>query len=132
MALVDSASLSLTSFETMLLDYISVHLKKTSTLVNFCAAILILKMEKNAQNFRGIMFYYFKKDKNETKMQKKRFVQCLEKMLRLTKSVKSGLQSFLVLLTFWPNNSLLWVCLMHWKMFSSTPGLYSLEANSGR
>ena len=30
------------------------------------------------------------------------------------------------------NNSLLWGCLMHWKMFSSTPGLYSLEANSGR
>ena len=80
MALVDSASLSLTSFETMLLDYISVHLKKTSTLVNFCAAILILKMEKNAQNFRGIMFYYFKKDKNATVMQK-RFVQCVEKVL---------------------------------------------------
>ena len=36
----------------------------------------------------------------------------------------------LVLLTLWPNNSLLWGCLMHWKMFSSTPGLYPLEANS--
>ena len=44
--------------------------------------------------------------------------------------IKSGLQSFLVLLTFWPNNSLLWGCLMHWKMFSSTSGLYPLEANS--
>ena len=39
--------------------------------MNFCAAILILKMEKNAQNFRGIMFYYFKKGKNATEMQKK-------------------------------------------------------------
>ena len=39
---------------------------------------------------------------------------------------------FLVLLTFGPNNPLLWGCLMHWKMFSSSPGLYPLEANSGR
>ena len=30
------------------------------------------------------------------------------------------------------NNSLLWGCLMHWKMFSNTPGLYPLEANNGR
>ena len=26
--------------------------------------------------------------------------------------------------------SLLWGCLMHWKMFSSIPDLYPLEANS--
>ena len=60
----------------------------------------------------------------------KRFVQC-KKILWLIECVKSGLQSFSVLLTFWPNNSLLWGCLMHWKMFSSIPGLYPLEANSG-
>ena len=42
---------------------------------------------------------------------------------------QSDLQSFLVLLTFGPNNSLLWGCLTHWKMFSSTPGLSPLEAN---
>ena len=62
----------------------------------------------------------------------KRFVQHMEKVLWLIKCVKSGLQSFLVFLTFWPNNSLLWGCLMHWEMFSSTPGLYPLGANSGR
>ena len=28
--------------------------------------------------------------------------------------------------------SLLWGCLMHWKVFSSSPSLYPLEANSGR
>ena len=56
----------------------------------------------------------------------------MEKVLWLVECLKSGLQSSLVLLTFWPNNSLLWGCLMHWKMFSSTPGLYSLEANSRR
>ena len=38
-------------------------------------------------------------------------------------------RSFLWLLTFWPNNSLPWSCLMHWKMSSSSPGLYPLEAN---
>ena len=29
-------------------------------------------------------------------------------------------------------NSLLWGCLLHWTMFSSTPGLDSLEASCGR
>ena len=44
----------------------------------------------------------------------------MEKVLRLIEHVKSGLQSLFVLLTFWPNNPLLWGCLTHWKMFSST------------
>ena len=56
----------------------------------------------------------------------------MEKALWLNERVKSGLRSFLVLLTFWPNYSLLWGCLMHWKTFSSTPGLYPQEANSRR
>ena len=47
-------------------------------------------------------------------------------------NVSNGLQSFLVLWTFWPNNSLLWGCLRHWKTFSSTLGHYPLEANSRR
>ena len=63
---------------------------------------------------------------------------CLKKLTKIDEflcshfNIADGLWSFLVLLTFWPNNSLLWGCLKHWKMFSSTPGLYSLEANSGR
>ena len=40
-------------------------------MVNFSAAILILKMEENTQYFRHIMLYYFKKGKNATEMQKK-------------------------------------------------------------
>ena len=44
--------------------------KKTSKLVNFCVAILILKMEK-MQHFQHIMLYYFKKGKNTTKTLKK-------------------------------------------------------------
>ena len=63
---------------------------------------------------------------------KNRFMLCTGKLLWLIECVKSGLQSILVVLTFWPNNSLLWGCLMHWKMFSSTPGLSPLAANSGR
>ena len=47
------------------------HLKKaTSKLVNFCAAILILKMEENKQHFWHIMVYYFKRGKNTTETQK--------------------------------------------------------------
>ena len=38
--------------------------------MNFCAAILILKMEENMQHFWHIMLYYFKKGKNATEMQK--------------------------------------------------------------
>ena len=54
------------------------------------------------------MLYYFKKGKNTTEMQKKLFMQCMEKVLWLIKCVKYGLCNFLVLLKFWPNNSLLW------------------------
>ena len=60
--------------------HISVHLKKTPKLVNFCAAILILKMEDDTQHFQYIMLYYFKKGIKATEMQKL-FVQCMEKVL---------------------------------------------------
>ena len=40
----------------------------------FFAAILILKMEENIQDFQCIMLYYFKKGKNTTEMQEKNFV----------------------------------------------------------
>ena len=32
--------------------------------MNFCAAILILKMEEDTQHFIFIMLYYFKEGKN--------------------------------------------------------------------
>ena len=41
-------------------------------MVNFCAPILILKMEDNIQHFGCIMLYHFKKDKNATEMQKRK------------------------------------------------------------
>ena len=45
--------------------------KNLSKLVNFCAAILTLKMEENTQHFWHINVYYFKKGKNATETQKK-------------------------------------------------------------
>ena len=43
-----------------------------SKLVNFCAAILILKIEENMKHFWCITLYYFKKGKNATETQKKK------------------------------------------------------------
>ena len=63
-------------------------------MVNFCAAILILKMEEDTQHFWHIILCYFKKGKNTTEMQKKKFVQYMGKVLWLIKRVKSGLWWF--------------------------------------
>ena len=38
--------------------------------MNFCVAILILQMEEKRQHFGHIIFCYFNKSKNTTKMQK--------------------------------------------------------------
>ena len=40
-------------------------------MVNFCVAILILKMEENKQHFLNILLCYFKKGKNTTEIGKK-------------------------------------------------------------
>ena len=40
-------------------------------MVNFCAVVLILKIEGNMQHFQGTVCYYFKKGKNATETQKK-------------------------------------------------------------
>ena len=40
-------------------------------MVNFCVAILILKLEENTKHFWHIMLYYFKKGNNATETQKK-------------------------------------------------------------
>ena len=82
MALV-ALSCLLTSFETILLDCIvtavlSVCIKKTPKLVNFCVAILILKMGENTQHIWCIMFYYSKKGKNATETQRKMCAVCGE------------------------------------------------------
>ena len=39
--------------------------KNLAKVVKLCAAVLILKMEENMQHLRCIMYYYFRKGKNE-------------------------------------------------------------------
>ena len=70
-------------------------------LVNFGVAILILKMEENKQHFWHIMLYYLMKGKNATAMRKKICAVHMEKVLWLTKHVKSGLRSFVLEISRW-------------------------------
>ena len=67
--------------------HLNIHKKNLSKLVNLCVAILILKMEENMRRSCHIMLYYFKEGKNATEKQQ-RFVQCMEKELRLIECVK--------------------------------------------
>ena len=79
--------MSLTSFGTILLDCNVTAVvpmcikKKVSKWANFCAAILILKMEEDTQHFWCSVLYHLKKGKNATKTQKMRLVQSMEKVL---------------------------------------------------
>ena len=54
------------------------YLKESSKLVNFCEAILILKMKENMQHFWHIMLYYFKKGKNATETHTKKICAAYE------------------------------------------------------
>ena len=126
------------SFETILLDCILTAVmpvcvkKKGLTKIEFlCRCFNIDDGRRNATFSVYYALSISRKVKTQVK-QEERFLQYMEKVLWLMEHVKSTLWSFLVLLTFWPHSSLLWGCLMHWKMFSSTPGLCPLEANSGR
>ena len=67
--------------------------KGLSKLVNFCAAILILKMEEYTQHFGILCFSILRKVKMQLKCKRKRFVQCMEKVLWLIEHVKSGLRN---------------------------------------
>ena len=100
-------------------------------MVNFCAAILILKMEEDMQHFGILCFIISRKVKMQLKCTKKICAVYGEGAVT-DRMCQKWFVKFLVLLTLWPNDSLLWGCLVHWKMFSSTPGLYPLEANSRR
>ena len=88
----------------------------------------MLKMEENTQQFPHIMFYYFKKGKNATEMEKK--------VAQWEGAVTDGtcqkwFAKFPGTINILAKYSLLWGC-RHRKMFSSPPGPYSLEASSGR
>ena len=69
--------------------------------MNFCVAILILKMEEDLQHFWNIMFYYSQKGKIATEMQKEIFVQFMEKVLWLIRLVKTGSRGFMLDISQW-------------------------------
>ena len=58
--------------------------------IDFCVAVLILKIEENKQQLWHIMIYYFNKGKNTTKTHKN--VQNVDKVLLLIECVKGGLR----------------------------------------
>ena len=97
--------------------------KKTPKLVTFCVAILILKMKENIHIFWHIT--------NATEMQKK-ICAVYGECVVTDRMCQKWFAKFLGTIDVWLNNSLLWGCLMHQTMLSSTPGLYPLEANSRR
>ena len=77
------------------------HFLKTSKLVNFCIAILILKMEE-IHIFGILCFIISRKVKTQLKCKNiKRSVQCLEKVLGLIEHVKSGLRTSVLEISGW-------------------------------
>ena len=77
------------------------HLKKDlSKLVNFCVAILILKMGGKINIFGVLCFIISRKVKMQLKCTK-RSVHCIERVLWWIECVKSGLQSFVLEISCW-------------------------------
>ena len=76
---------------------ISAYIKKTLKLVNFCVAILILKLEEKKEHCQPVICYYFKKGKTQPKHTKKDFVQYMENgcfwTVVLEKTLESPLNS---------------------------------------
>ena len=73
---------------------------KKSKLVNFCVAILVLKMVENKWHFWHIMLYYFKKGKNANEMQKKICAVYGEGAVT-DQMCQSGLQSCMLGISCW-------------------------------
>ena len=66
----------LSNFVCFVTAVISVCIKKTSKLVNFCAAILILKLEENMQHFHVSCFIISRKVQMQLKFKKKKKYIC--------------------------------------------------------
>ena len=74
--------------------------KDLSKWVNFCVAILILKMEEKKQHFRHIVLYYFKKGKNTLK-RKKKICALYGEGAVTDQTCQSGLRSFVLEISCW-------------------------------
>ena len=87
-------------------------------------------MEENTQRFWCIMLYYFKKGKNTTKMPKvKKICIMYGEGSVIDQMCQMWFKKFLGTTDIWPNNSLPRGCLMHWKIFSSTPNSQHIQNN---
>lgn len=73
--------------------------KNLPKLVNFCIAILLLKMEEKKQNFQLIMLYYFKKG-NTTKM-RKCICAVYGEGAATDQACQSSLWSFVLEISYW-------------------------------
>ena len=83
-----SAQLSLTSFQTILLDCIvtavilaCIFFKKKNKIDELLCSYFNIEDGRKYTTFLKNYAYYFKKGKNATETHKKRFVQCVEKVL---------------------------------------------------
>ena len=72
-------------------------------------------MEEDIQHFWQIILYYFKKGKNATEMQKK-ICAVYGKGAVTDQTCQKWFVKFFGTGDIWPSNSLLWGCLMHWKI----------------
>ena len=88
--------------------------------MHFCAAILILKMDQDMQHFWHIMLYYFKKGKNATETQEKICAAYGEGAVT-DPTCQKWFAKFLGTTDIWPNSSLPWDCLMHWRRLAAPP-----------
>ena len=73
------------------------------------------------------MLYYFKKYKNATEMQKKKICAGYGESDVIDRTCQKRFMKFLGTIDILANYFFAVGCLMHWNMFSSTPGLYPLE-----
>ena len=71
--------------------------KKKNQNFDVCVAILIWKMEEKLSSYYALLF----QERWKQSWSRKRFVQCLEKMLWLIKCLRSGLQSFVLEIFCW-------------------------------
>ena len=79
------------------------------------------------------MHYYFKEGKNTTETPKIKMRVMYGEGAMTDRTCPVWFVKFLGTVDILAKySSLLWGCLVHWKMFSSTPGLYPLETNSRR
>ena len=84
-----------------LLEFIRIHLKKIKIGKILCSHFNIEDERRKSNVFSILCFITTREVKNTTETHKKRFEQCMEKVLSLIKRIKSGLRSFMLEISHW-------------------------------